>query len=121
MEIRICFSKRFIWNVRRLGRWAYRIILGMMELFGLALVIVGGVVIWGEAGNYECGAAVHESAVVAAFLSVAIGGSFYGQYMRLTRSQRSVARLGKKRDAGSKREQKGPECCEHPGQDAKVK
>lgn len=76
MEIRICFSKRFIWNVRRLGRWAYRIVPGMMELFGLALVIVGGVVIWGEAGNYECGAAVHESAVVAAALSVAIGGSF---------------------------------------------
>lgn len=73
MEIRICFSKRTVWQLRRIWRWILRTVPGVMELIGAALVLVGGIVVFGEGGNFECGELVHVSVLIGGAMAVVIG------------------------------------------------
>ncbi len=73
MKITIELSKRSEWQMRRAWRWICRNVPGAMEIIGMAMMIIGGLALFGEGGNYECGELVHISVIVAAVLTMIIG------------------------------------------------
>lgn len=73
MKITIEFSKRNEWRMRKAWRWICRNVPDAMEIIGMAMMITGGLALFGEGGNYECGELVHVSVVVAAILAMVIG------------------------------------------------